>query len=119
MVRLRRWVRPRRATIGYVVLSVAVVLAFFFTWRNDQEIEDARVERLRQLNEVNAAQCASLRNLYTVIQKSLLDGDKAIDELAYYRQFPDERRRAHLRNRKTMEMFRTPPCPRDFKLTPK
>jgi hypothetical protein len=39
-------------------------------------IEENRVESVRHINMINRAQCASLRNLYAVIRKSLEDGDK-------------------------------------------
>jgi hypothetical protein len=87
-------------------------------YENDKEIEAARIERVQQLNTVNLAQCASLQNLYRVIQKSLRDSDKAIDEIAYYQAFPVERKRAHERNEETIELFRTPPCPPNIVLSP-
>ena len=68
------------------------------------------------INEVNAAQCSSLVNLYAVIRKSLEDADKAIDELDYYRLHPLERMRAHERNRETLHRFRNPPCPNDIQI---
>ena len=97
-------IRRRLNLVGYLILSTAVVLAF---WRVDQ----IRSEAITHVNEVNASQCASLRNLYNVIRKSLEDSDKAIDEIAYYKQNPVERARAHERNRATIAAFRLPPCP--------
>ena len=118
MVTVAAWVRRHLALTGYLVLAVAVVLAFFATWVNDRRITEARIERLQQLNEVNKAQCRSLKNLYAVIRKTLKDADKAIDELIYYQVYPKERVRAHQRNRKTLAMFKTPPCPKNFRLQP-
>lgn len=107
-----------RAAIGYLILTLAVVGAFYASYENDQRIEQARIERLKQLNVINTSQCRSLQNLYTVIRKSLRDADAAIDELAYYRQYPAERKRAHQRNTQTLDMFKTPPCPANFTIKP-
>lgn len=90
--------------MGYLILAVAVGFAL---WR-DASIRD---ENVIQLNKVNASQCASLRNLYNVIRKSLEDSDKTIDELAYYKTHPEERAQAHARNQSTLMLFRLPPCP--------
>jgi hypothetical protein len=68
------------------------------------------------LNRINAAQCASLANLYSVIRKTLTDADAAIDRISYYKTHPVEREQAHERNRETIDSFRTPPCPKDFVL---
>lgn len=109
-----RWLSERRAAVGYLILAAAVALAFLATWVNDREIEHNRLERVRELNQVNRAQCLALQNLYIVIRKTLADADKAIDELAYYRTYPAERLRAHARNQETLKLFRSPPCPRDI-----
>lgn len=115
MVRQVRWWAHRHGgVIGFAILAAAVVLAFFFTWMNDRETDRNRRERIQQINLVNTSQCQSLQNLYRVIRKTLQDSDRAIDELAYYRQFPEERRRAHARNAETLELFRVPPCPPKF-----
>lgn len=104
------------ALLGYAILTGAVVLAFAATWHNDKEIEKARDERVGQINRVNRAQCASLRNLYSIIAKSLRDGDDAIDKIAYYRTHQAERAEAHRRNMVTIDRFRLPPCPDDIEL---
>ena len=90
--------------IGYLILACAVIAAFV-------SIEVARHERVRQLNAINQQQCSSLRNLYVVIQQTLVESDKRIDELDYYRAHPQERRRAHAANQAIIERFRLPPCP--------
>jgi hypothetical protein len=104
------------ATIGFTILALVNMVAFYGVWYNAEKVEDARVERIGQLNRINAAQCASLQNLYGVIRTSVANSDAAIDELDYYKQHPLERERAHERNRETLEAFRTPPCPRNFVL---
>lgn len=83
---------------------------------NDRKIEAARLERVRQINHVNQAQCASLANLYSIIRLTLQQSDKSIDQITYYRTHPLERRRAHMQNALTLAKFRTPPCPADITL---
>lgn len=113
----RRGPTNRLAVVGYLLLTVAVAAAFWATWNNDRRFDEERDAHIARLNKVNEAQCASLQNLYAVIRKTLADADKAIDEIAYYRRFPTERRRAHARNAATLERFRTPPCPRNISLS--
>lgn len=99
----------RLAVIGYLILTVAVAGSFW-------QIEQNRTAATAQVNEINVAQCASLRNLYAVIRKTLADGDKAIDRIDYYRTHPAERAEAHARNRETISRFREPPCPPNIRL---
>lgn len=113
---------------------VTVLVASFFAvalGRDDQKaredlvvakhllarIDESRAESVDQINLVNRAQCASLRNLYAVIRKSLKDGDKELDKIVYYREHPAERARARERTRQTINQFRTPPCPPDVSVT--
>jgi hypothetical protein len=44
---------------------------------NDRRIEAARIERVRQINHVNQAQCASLANLYSIIRLTLRSPTRA------------------------------------------
>lgn len=90
--------------MGYLILAIAVGFAL---WR-DAEI---RRENVARINDVNASQCLSLTNLYSVIRKTLEDADKAIDTIDYYEEHPAERARAHERNRATLMLFHQPPCP--------
>lgn len=90
--------------VGYLILTLAVTGAFV-------RIEQSRTDAVEKVNRINAAQCASLRNLYAVIRKTLEDGDMAIDKIAYYRTHPEEREAAHNRNQATIARFRDPPCP--------
>lgn len=83
---------------------------------NDKRIEAARIERVKQINQVNAAQCAALRNLYSIIRLTLKQSDSNIDQITYYRTHPLERERAHMQNAETLSKFRTPPCPPDIAL---
>jgi len=106
----------RRGLIGYLILSAAIVAALTATWFNDRNLDNNRVERIAQINQINTAPCKSLRNLYIVIRKSIEDGNRAIDEISYYKAHPAERLRAHARNRETLELFRIPPCPKDVRL---
>src|SRR5688500_17210057 len=82
--------RGHLAVIGFLILAALNVGAFARVEQNTHAVEDARVERVRQINKVNVAQCASLRNLYGVIRKTLRDGDEAIDNIQYYRDHPGE-----------------------------
>ena len=108
----------RLATIGYLILALATGGAFVATWWNAKAVERTRVERVGQLNQINKEQCASLRNLYTVIQQTLVESDKRIDTIFYYRAHPAERRRAHRTNAAIIQRFRLPPCPAKIVLPP-
>lgn len=126
--RLRRWLRP--SVIGYLLLTAGVVAALVASHNDDAEtkravaavaanakrVEEARVERVGQLNRVNQAQCKSLRNLYAVIRKTIEDADAVIESSDYYREHPDEAKTAHARNADTLRRFRSPPCPPDVEL---
>jgi len=81
-------------------------------------IEEGRAESVRQINMINRAQCASLRNLYAVIRKSLKDGDIELGRITYYREHPAERARARERTRQTISQFRQPSCPPNVSITP-
>ncbi len=108
---------PRKlATIGYAILALATVGAFFATWWNAKAVERARVERIHQLNHINAEQCASLRNLYSIIQETIAKQDLTVDVTAYYRSHPAERRRRHMEDAAIIERFRLPPCPKKILL---
>jgi hypothetical protein len=104
------------AVIGFCILAFVNAIAFYGLYQYDDKVERARVERVAQLNKVNIAQCTSLQNLYGVLQKSILESDRAIDQIAYYKTHPVEREQAHERNRETLESFRTPPCPEEIVL---
>ncbi len=105
------------AVIGFCIIAFVNAIAFYGLYQYDDKVERARVERVEQLNMVNLAQCRSLQNLYTVLQKSIADSDRAIDEVDYYKRHPLEREQAHERNRETLESFRTPPCPEQIVLS--
>lgn len=107
---MTKW--PVRIFTAGIVAVILLATYFIRTaHENDRRIEAARVERIQQINAVNQAQCASLRNLYAVIRKSLEDSDAQIDKLAYYREHPGEARDAHRRNQDTIRRFKTPVCP--------
>jgi hypothetical protein len=102
----------RLAVVGYLILTLTTAAAFFATWHNEKAIQRARIERIHQLNQINREQCASLSNLYAVIRQTLVESDRRIDTIAYYRSHPAERRRAHRANVAILTKFRTPPCPK-------
>jgi hypothetical protein len=108
----------RLATIGYILLAAATAAAFYVTWNNAKAVQRARVERIHQLNMVNAEQCASLRNLYGIIRQTIVESDSRIDAIAYYRAHAAERRAAHRANFAIIARFRRPPCPKKILLTP-
>lgn len=110
------WAGRHLGLIGYTILTAAVAAAFLAVGLNNRKIEDARRERVAQLNAVNEAQCDALRNLYAVIAKTVRDNDAAIDTFEYYRSHPEEAAAAHRRNLETLEKFKTPACPPDIKL---
>lgn len=84
--------------------------------KTQAQVEAARVERVKQINNVNHAQCRSLQNLYAIIRTTITTSDRSLDKIAYYRAHPAEKAFVHEQNRKTLEMFRQPPCPRDVVL---
>jgi hypothetical protein len=97
----------RLAVIGYLIFAASIAMAF-------AAIEQSRETAAHQVNRINHAQCASLQNLYAVIRKTITDSERAIDTLDYYKQHPKERADAHMRNRETLQRFKTPPCPPDI-----
>lgn len=108
----RRWI-----VIGYAFLALGTGAGFFVSYDNQGDIEDARAERVRQINGVNAAQCASLRNLYAVIRQTIEASDRNVDTLQYYKEHPDEAELVHEQNARTLAKFREPPCPQQIELT--
>jgi hypothetical protein len=99
--------------LGAIIVAVILLSAYVVRQRHDADrgLERARIERIDQLNRINKAQCASLRNLYATIAKTISDSDLAIDQIDYYRRHPQERQAAHFRNAETLRMFKQPPCP--------
>ena len=82
----------------------------------DQRIEAAREERVQQINRINEAQCDALQQLYRTIRRTLVESDKQIDTIAYYRANPAEAAAVHARNKQILEDFAVPPCPEDIAL---
>jgi hypothetical protein len=111
-----RGLTNKLAIIGYLILAGMVLFAFVRDEWRDEEVAEHRAEFITQINTINRYQCSSLGNLYRVIHKSLRDSDKAIDEIAYYKEHPLERVRAHERNEATLKLFLVPPCPKDIDL---
>ena len=104
------------AVVAYLFLVAGIVAAFWSSHQNDSRVEEARRERVAQINKVNQAQCQSLQNLYEVIRKTVIDSVAIIETTDYYRTHPREKAEALARNRSTLERFRTPPCPADIEL---
>lgn len=107
----------RLVVIGYAVLALGVCAALFASWLNARHVEQARRERISQLNQINISQCESLRNVYSVIQQTLVESDNRINELDYYKHHPAERINAHHANAAIIQRFKTPPCPGKIKVS--
>lgn len=100
-------------TISVIAAFACVFVSFKASRDSDIRLESARLERLRQVNEINTAQCASLRNIYTLLRSTVEESDRRLDNIQYYRQHPAELADAHATNLAILLRFRTPPCPSD------
>lgn len=122
----RTGAQPRSVLLSFwaiVLISFVVLVGLGYAiWENKATIarvEAARAERVMQINRINQAQCASLRNLYSNLQLTIEQSDKTIDTLAYYRGNPQEKAAAHRYNRQVIGRFREPPCLHDIVLNNK
>lgn len=114
----------RRAKKAQIVMSIFIVSILFFTFMalgltlhegqaRQEAIDAARKERLQQINAINQRQCDSLGKLYREIRITVLNSDATIDTIGYYKTHPEEAKRAHLLNRRTLARFLVPACPKD------
>lgn len=111
------------ALVGIIAAIIGVSLLAVNQGKSDYnakqlvaKIEEARKERVRQINYVNHTQCKALQNLYDTIRLTITQSDAAIDTIQYYREHPDERARAHQNNQDTLNKFIVPPCPKNINI---
>ena len=107
-------VRRYTSEIGYAILSLAVIVALFFTFQNNAERDDQRQAVIEQGNRINSYQCSSLRKLYTSIRAVFQD---QIDSVRQSTRIDASDRRVLIASyQRQLERFEIPACPPNIRI---